>query len=376
MMVARERLPAGGARAYQRSKGGVLVPDPSDRIRIPSRPKSGRRPLYLSLSPSSPATVALNPVAPAQLPADTVLALNWSRSTLGSATADLEDSHASVPFQAIGSNDQASVMKVVSASGHGFPKGMNQLLRILRPGTTYVTQNNYGFCQLGSSSAQWTCNVGESNYWRVYLRVDYQDSEGKIGCDTCLGAGDSHHPIQFPYNGNVIEPIQFYNSNDGTMQWEGFFGNGGSGNTYQMMLGAYEGNTSPTWHQGQHLPKATVLRIEWKISCLSATPTFDYAERIYDATNEASGGTASLLWSSASADSPANGTINNTVGNGWAAMSTFSPWNGNTTDALSMSIGENGGYHAYVNDQFFYWGGLMMRKGGWCGPFITAEQTF
>lgn len=299
-------------------------------------------------------------IAPAMFHAD------WS-TAVGVTPAALRDTDKTIPFDYAADFGGQEVMRVVTAAsaGIGVPVGMVNLLRIRRNNV-----DSGGFCKIGTNSAgtatsfKWAAlGVGESWYARVYSYCAVPDSEGKILIPGAVGAL-SHHPWQQPHDIGHIELLNDYSYNDGTLNCEFFTGAGSSAAPRdKAQLGVFIGDTDVL---GQRLPKLTLLRREmmWR---RDTSTTFSCYIRIYDATNESSGGNGVLLWSEDGV-----GALQGTVcqqGQGSASMKlgdgaygTVSP----TTildDLRSIGIGENGGWHSYTQDVFFYIGGVAIAQG-------------
>lgn len=290
---------------------------------------------------------------------------DWSTAT-GVTQSALLDSSKTLPFDNAADFGGQEVMRVVTAASAGIsvPVGMANLLRIRRNNV-----NSGGFCKIGTNasasatSPKWAAlGVGESWFARVYTYCAVPDSEGKTPIP---GAGGlSHHPWQQPHDIGHIEILTDYPYNDGTMNCEFYTGAGSSSAPRdKAQLGPYIGGADVI---GARLPKATLLRREmmWR---RDTSTTFSCYIRIYDATNESSGGNGVLLWSEDGVGA-SQGTVCQ-QGQGSASMKagdgaygTVAP-NTILDDLRSIAIGENGGYFGYSQDVFWYIGGVAIAQG-------------
>lgn len=285
---------------------------------------------------------------------------DWSTAQ-GITQAALLDNSKTLPFDNAPTNGAVNggeVLRVVSASGLGFPSGMANVLRVTRGSI-----NNSGFCKIGTDASgtsvvpKWAqLNVGEAFFGRVYLRVDIPDSEG----DFDSGTG-SHHPIQVPHDIGNFEPTTFYSRSNGTFSilfYTFAQESQTSGEWTNAILGTFVDNTT----YGSKLPKATVLRFEWMVR-RDTSSGYSIAIRVYDATTEASGGAGSLMWSEDGVGA-SQGTVMSNIGSSQHTMKSHDGlYVANLTHLQSFAIGENGGQHAYSQDVYFYYGGLAFWQG-------------
>jgi hypothetical protein len=93
------------------------------------------------------------------------------------------------------------------------------------------------------------------------------------------------------------------------------------------------------------------------------------AIRYYDATNEATGGSGTLLWSEDGVGASAGAVMDETGVLQQTMKSHDGLYGADLATMQSLSIGENGGYHSYSQDVYFYWGGVCLRNDTWCGPY-------
>lgn len=276
---------------------------------------------------------------------------DWSTGP-GTNQWALRDSSKAMPFDFCDGNAKVAI---IPATGLGFPARMANVMR--------VTRNNidsWFFCKIGTDptgnilKAHWPLlAIGKANYWRVYLRNDIPDSEGDISI-----SGLSHHPIQMPHNSNSFEPTNFFSNADGTMDWEAY--TMAPNNAFpwdKAVLGAYVGGSQ----FGQTLPKFTVLRIEWMVR-RDTDKGYSMAVRIYDDQNR-------LMWSEDGVGASKGTVMNERAGVQSSMKSHDGLYAADPVMLQSLGIGENGGWHSYTKDVYFYFGGLRLCADNWCGPY-------
>lgn len=284
--------------------------------------------------------------------------IDWSTAT-GSTVPALKDTDKSLPFDILegdfpngGGDTSQNVLSVVPATGLGFPATMANVLRVKRNNV-----DSYGYCSMDDSNPKWPAlGIGDAQYWRVYLRIDIPDSEGRIPTSPL-----SHHVPEFPRASIAFaNPINTWSDNDGTYHFYSQFGTGtGTGFPLaSLCLGTF---VNDSFLCGQSLPKFTTLRFEWMFR-RDTSLGYSTALRIYNDVN-------GLMWSEDGVGA-ANGAVMTLQG---GAQTTQKSHDGgytlNSTGGQSFSIGENGGWHSYSQDVFFYWGGIALRSDTWCGPY-------
>lgn len=232
----------------------------------------------------------------------------------------------------------------VVAAPTGFPAGMTNVLRVIAAigGTTFIL----------SADNKWAAiAVGESLAFRYYLQVAIADAQG----DQTSHINACHH-VQA--GGGALSDIWAWNfapKNDGTFRFEG--------HTY--------GNPTPNAHDGWllvssgpgYLNKANTgnacYRIEWKVT-KTATNVYTLEVRIYDKND--------LLLYNKDGVGASIGAIYQ-AGTG-VAMSTAGVGLSMSDDGLrNFKIGSNNGGLTTDSNSFFYFGGVLVKKGDWCGPY-------
>jgi hypothetical protein len=319
------------------SSSGVLTGLPAGNYGVTYSPPSGFQ-LVNPGSATSFVDVSAGGSAAVQfacqaLPAGALLfQSDWSTG-LGNTTSALRDTNQAKPWtQALIPTGAANVSEVVSAAGLGFPAGMTNVLRIRHLANTVRS---------GGVQAQaiWPApGVGQSLFFRVYLRNEIADSAGDL-----TGALNGHHPIE-PISGNCAFAYNwtFSSKNDGT---------------FPISFNTLEDAFPRTrWRLGkptQNLLKNHTYRLEWRITRVSNGHTVSV--RIYDQS----------------------GTLVFDDNNIWDSQGTATlaaqPVLVITNSCLDkLFVGTNGPSSfngMFTSDQFNYFGGVMVRSDTWCGAY-------
>lgn len=314
-------------------------------------------------------------------PVNVVFNSDWATAT-GTTDAALRDTNRpSLPgaglswdTQTFGANSPV-LGDVIATTGLGFPQGMANCLRVSK-----LTVDNFGLCYVGTDASQSTTNfhwaqlpVGQAWAYRYYWRFDIPDSEPADGTN-------SNHPHQMGWN-TASPGVTFdmghhwWNYTDGTFQASfplAIQSGVGAGPSFtnEAQPGAYIGGTVASGNNfGTRLPKQKVMRIETFIY-RSGTTAFNEHIRIYDATNEHTGGAATLMYSEdgvgASNDSMyfQTGTPHTMASQNGLIDRTGSLNNTNGLDTLRViGFGSNGGNHAYAATVHWYYGGVCVVQG-------------
>jgi hypothetical protein len=260
---------------------------------------------------------------------------DWSTG-IGTTDAIMRDTNKTLPWDARTGN--TGILEVVAATGRDFPVTMANVLRVRRPAGAAP----FAFCRI---SQKWPApNVGESLFFRVYLRNEFADSEG-------VKSFSNHHPVQ----------------TDPTGPWQWKFGNNADG-TFVLRFNL-DNTPSPynSWMTGTFpgtpLPKFATLRLEWRITRVTSTQYTVHA-RVYNSSNV-------LLYSEDGVGATGGAFKSNTAG----TQETMKQRDGLLTigtgdnDLLrNLEVGVNGG-PTFTTDQFYFWGGVMVRGDNWCGPY-------
>lgn len=347
-----------GAQTVDTTSGYI-----GDTLRLPFTLDSGCR-RYVRLSPTGAyqqrhvgcGTVRLLvPPPPPPASGTVVFRADWS-TALGNTQAALRDLNKTLPFDYCGGSAEVAV---VPTAGLGFPVALANALRITRN-----NQDSWFGCRIGTDANGVPGNVhwpqlapGQANYWRVYLRVDIPNSEGNI----LSSSGLSHHPIQMAANTGNFEPTNFFSRADGTYAIEMYtFAQQNPFPQDKAVLGQF---TTPDDY-GQRLPKFTTLRYEWMVR-RELTTGYSIAFRIYNDANQ-------LLWSEDGIGA-LRGAVMTERGSGQVTLKSLDgKYNADLATLQSLQIGENGGWHSYSQNVYFYWGALAMCT-SWCGPYVGTN---
>ena len=258
---------------------------------------------------------------------------DWSTATGGADNA-LRDTNKALPWDA--RTGTLGVLDVIPAAGRQFPANMANILRVKRQ----AGSPTFGFMRIADKWPEPA--VGESLFFRLYLRNEISDVEGDKGLN-------SHHPIQtdpsgpwawhFSCNGNGTFPIYFGVTNAPFPK-------------NHWILGIFPGVA---------LSKSGTYRLEWRIRRDSAT-LYSVHSRIYNSSNQ-------LVWSEDGVGASGGAFMGESAG----TQPTQAQANGtmqltSNTDLRHLEIGSNGG-PTFIQDEFFYYGGMMVRKDNWCGPY-------
>lgn len=277
MMVARER-PAGGARAHWRRRKGLWVPSGPRALfaaSLPSRERqalrqvlagrSRRRSLWMSLSPSSPATI--------QLTSASTPAPDWfsdgSQGGTGTTAAALQDGDGTpTGSKWNGQSSSDPLLSVVTAASTGFtwPTGLTNVFKV--DGTTTSGTEARKVVVDSDTNTKWpNTAVGSYMYIREYFCSALPDS--------CPTTGNPH------YSENHVGVVTF--------EWKQYQPNVNQAPACTVGSGQYSATVEmQTTTQGTYKeymftsPFATnsVYRIERRLY-RKTTTTFNLAVRVY-----------------------------------------------------------------------------------------------
>jgi len=245
---------------------------------------------------------------------------------LGNSQAAVTDASKSIHW-----NDwhpDADQLYVVSASGLGFPAGINNALR-----TRYMGYNSADVKTLN----QWPePATGGSMYFRIYYRLDIPNSYGNL-------PSGGHHPIE-PVPGAC--PFQFeyrIGSNaNGTMDFKA---------------------TLPTGDYVQTLNKFQTYRFEWAFTNRTSAGAYKFEIRVYDASGAQIGSNSTFH------------RMNSTI-----TLGQDNPDVPLASDCIrALTIGSNGptGWETVgttAADAFSYLSGVAISQVNWVGPYVPGEH--
>lgn len=196
--------------------------------------------------------------------------------------------------------------------------------------------------------------VGESRYFRLYMRNDVANDEGNQE-----GNRDSHHPFQQAgVGGNEDFEWTFAHKNDGTQAF-----------AFSPLNTANPKNHfCPTSSSGvkAYLAKFAFLRYEWKYT-KTALNTYSLDARIYDAAGN-------LLYDNTTLRAS---NLTTTLLVGGVGLTTT---DGNLGKG---QLGSNGGtaMQGLIRDEYIYYAAMCVRRDDWCGPLrpppvLRSEWNF
>ncbi|MEW5741030.1 MAG: IPT/TIG domain-containing protein, partial [Myxococcota bacterium] len=193
--------------------------------------------------------------------------------------------------------------------------------------------------------------TGESLYYRAYLRVDMPTAYS--------GGENSHHPVEtmIDYNNGYTAGFLWSFAPVGNGRFS--IHTGFTGNPYPL---ANYGLTSGVAMRTNLFTGAT-YRLEWKLT-RQGPDSYTTVIRYYDAAGV-------LLGSSDPTLTPNNiRALGRQDPLNWPLASTVQPLFVDETYLRHLRFGTNGGT-GWVNtsDEYFYWGGVMVRSDAWCGPY-------
>ena len=271
---------------------------------------------------------------------------DWSTAT-GNSDAALRDTSKAVPWPVV--TNPSGILSVASASGLGFPAGMANVLKVTQTSGAY----NYGWCQVNGSD--WSAPaIGESLFYRAYLRVDIPDSES----------------IPADYSGNhPLEAGDYYQRSQDTWSWK--FGSTSTGKMPISFVSYGPNALQPSYtstvlfpgsYPGTPLDKFKVYRLEWMVHRYSNNE-FRIYPRIY---NDA----GTLLYD--------ENTMK--VDQGYSASMIDHGFTFSGADALTglawLDIGSNGpNFNVATTNHIYYWGGVAVCKDNWCGPYNSTQPS-
>lgn len=299
---------------------------------------------------------------------------DWSSLTGASINA-LTDYLKSQPFdkteyaRTSGGGSIANVLNVVSAVGIGFPLGMTNVLEVTRS-----TDDDYAYLGIGvTGGAKWPAlAIGASQFHRLYMKDTAPDGQANT-------SASSHHPIVQAYAAGHSFEIEWYWNDNGTFSFR-IINSAGGLNGFpkdHSMLGSVYLGSAPgqTTRTGATLPKQTVLRWEWMVRRDTASG-YSFAVRIYDATNEASGGGGVLMWAEDDGLGQSLGTVYEESGGGSPGVNPkrMAQNNGlyaveDNADFQTFGLGPNGNSQGYSPSVKHYYGGVVIRNDRWCGKY-------
>jgi hypothetical protein len=257
---------------------------------------------------------------------------DWSTST-GTSDAAQRDTNKTTPWTVI--NGTSSLLTVMSAAGLSFPATMTNVLQVKRPA--------------GSTPSCW-CHldglplpaIGESRFYRVYVRVTYSNTDSTTG--------NNHHPIQ-----SQALPTTFNwhwgNNTDGTFSLQ---------HKWDPNLESWNPNSTSSTNI---VAKNDTYRLEWTVYRVD-TSFCRQAVRMYDSSD-------TLLYPDGAGNSLfrlAGGTTETVVNVGDAHHLLSDSPTAYVTSMGKFEVGDNGGI-AFTNDEFHYFGGVMIRSDTWCGAY-------
>lgn len=229
-------------------------------------------------------------------------------------------------------NLDTDYLDVVSASGLDFPVGMSNVLRVRRNGTGHSTDVR--------AQGLWSVpSVGQKLFYRIYLRNDISNAVG----DQAV----SNHAVQF------VDGVPAFEFNIWVDSWaNGNFkhrwNNGNSDNSKRFRPGTDNPQVAAT-------AKFATWRLEWMLERTgTSTWFFDYrtynsaGTLVYDRSNYYNNNGSQTL----DAYLDGGGTMSVTAAN---------------TDKIQ--IGSSGGEWSFSSDQYYYFGGFMVRSDDWCGAY-------
>ena len=192
-------------------------------------------------------------------------------------------------------------------------------------------------------------SVGETRYYRVYLRNDLYQSGVSVG-------SSNHHPLETAYDG----------ASTGGFAWK--FATNGDGTFPLYFVIAYSTNPYPlyTWAKGNPTEKLLIgetYRLEWSV-LKTATNTITLDMRLYNSSN-------TLIWDKSNIR--AQGRDDN-VGCNFCLLQDFgSNLNMDETKLTQIRFGTNGGGPwVFASTHYFYWGGVCVRNDTWCGAYLPG----
>lgn len=283
---------------------------------------------------------------------------DWATAQ-GQSDAAIQDQGKSLHFDL--TNNNQGCASVIAATGLGFPQSMANVLQIRK---NNGEDFNGGPCV---TTPVWSPpGIGHTIYYRLYTQVAIPDNS--------ISIYNSNHPVQMPYNADgAWEPFNFdwidaAHNNAGNYKLHNHTMNEGglNGNHYTSAGNSYE---SDGW-QNYYFAKFVTHRYEWFAKNEDGT-NYSCGMRIYDATNEASGGAAVLLVSS------------DPVGDGLPAAQGYTSGEpgiptlkdkgaayqmADVNDLCSILIGSNGG-HIYNQTVNWYFGGFCVALDSWIGKY-------
>jgi hypothetical protein len=317
------------------------------------RPSSGQKNVFRPAG--GQVAVKSRPVSSSVGGGEVLLSSDWSQGVGTTDALLIEDGKPNGWDQAGGSGSPKRIT-VVSATGFGFPAGMDNCLRVEHP----IGAQNYGMVQ-----KFWDLPaVGETLYYRWYFMCDVSNAEAD-GDTGALGGG--YHPLETPRSlgdfgtdGEIVWKHEAHS--DGT--WRYFIE--GQNNFNQRFAPGLNARTSPT-----DLLKFRPYRFEMKLTRVSAGSPWDrgaFDIRVYDES-------ISTTVPQYDRDNmwywDFNGGVNEgTIADGYG-QDVYMLENGFT----SIETGTNGGDWSPTAVQYEYWGGFRVVKGGdWIGPYVPGEE--
>lgn len=268
---------------------------------------------------------------------------DWSTAT-GTSDDALRDTDKQIPWsERWGGNGS---LTVVSASGRGFPSGMQNVLR--------VTQYQQDFDWVMANNLWNLPPVGGSLAFRIYIRNEIADAQGDKGTVYA-----SHHPIESTgVDGSLTGAYyawHFGSYSDGTfpllfsMAQPTFPFNGWTFGAPAYDHGGRDYDPAP-------FDKNTTYRLEWKFT-RTGSSRYALDMRVYGA------GDQTLLYDRSS--------IYAWTGNGQTLETSGTGLDIDDSRMLDMRLGTNGGGWTFTSPQYVYWGGFAVCADDWCGPYTT-----
>ena len=247
-------------------------------------------------------------------------------TALGNSAAAVSDANKTPHWNDI--HPDADQLYVVSAAGLGFPSTITNVLR-----TRYMGVNSADVKTIN----QWPePATGQSQYYRLYYRLDIPNSYGNV-------PSPGHHPIE-PVPGACPFEWEFRigSNNDGTLDFKVSL----PGTDYVMRLNKFQ-----------------TYRYEWAFKNRSATGSYKFEIRVFDASNNIIG------W---------NGTF--TRINSTRTLAADDPTVTVSAPCMrALTVGSNGpsGWESIgttAQDAFSYHSGVAVSQVGWIGPYVPGEH--
>jgi hypothetical protein len=268
---------------------------------------------------------------------------DWSTAT-GSSDAAIRDTNQATPWT-LGATG-GGTLNVVSATGLGFPAGMTNVLRVARG----PTSGGSSWAQLQNIPA---INVGESLYYRVYLRNDLYENGVVV-------LNNAHHPIETAYLGGYADGFVWKLGTNGDGTYPLAWNMAPNQNSYP-----FDGYAPGRNSNGSMIGET--YRLEWGLT-KTAVNQYRINAHIYNSSG-------ALVWDNTTI--LAQG-INSSANCNFCSMaSVTSPRTINDSEITKFRVGTNGGgpWTGFSTNHYFYFGGVAICKNNWCGPYTTNASS-